>query len=65
MMARDSSRKMIRPDRAWPEMPPAGDPRGQHAERSEQAPFLTDDRVDEVGMGFGQVQQFLFSLHQT
>jgi gamma-glutamyltranspeptidase/glutathione hydrolase len=27
-------RKMIRPDRAWPEMPPAGDPRGQHSERA-------------------------------
>jgi gamma-glutamyltranspeptidase / glutathione hydrolase len=27
-------RKMIRPDRAWPEMPPAGDPRGKHAERA-------------------------------
>jgi len=27
-------REMIRPDRAWPEMPPAGDPRGLAAERS-------------------------------
>ena len=37
LLSRDYARKrreMIRPDRAWPEMPPAGDPRKLAAERS-------------------------------
>ena len=32
--ARAAPRSMIRPDRAWPEMPPAGDPRKLAAERA-------------------------------
>jgi gamma-glutamyltranspeptidase/glutathione hydrolase len=37
-------RAMIRPDRAWPEMPPAGDPRRRAAERSGGA-ALTPERA--------------------
>ena len=38
-------REMIRPDRAWPEMPPAGDPRKLTAERSAHGAKLVPERA--------------------
>ena len=38
-------REMIRPDRAWPEMPPAGDPRKLAAERSTRGTVLVPERA--------------------
>src|SRR5215475_10246518 len=38
-------RSMIRPDRAWPEMPPAGDPRKLSAERARSGAALVRQRA--------------------
>jgi gamma-glutamyltranspeptidase/glutathione hydrolase len=38
-------REMIRPDKAWPEMPPAGDPRKLAAERSTSGAKLVPERA--------------------
>ena len=38
-------RDMIRPDRAWPEMPPAGDPRKLAAERARQGAAPVPERA--------------------
>jgi gamma-glutamyltranspeptidase / glutathione hydrolase len=38
-------RKMIRPDQAWPEMPPAGDPRNLAAERGTSGAPLVPERA--------------------
>jgi gamma-glutamyltranspeptidase / glutathione hydrolase len=48
MLSRDYARKrreMIRPDRAWPEMPPAGDPRKLAAERVAHGASLVPERA--------------------
>jgi gamma-glutamyltranspeptidase/glutathione hydrolase len=48
LLSRDYARQrreMIRPDRAWPEMPPAGDPRKLAAERSGQGARLVPERA--------------------
>src|ERR1019366_8198083 len=37
----------------------------QYGDRPEQAEFFADDGVDGVGVGFGQVEQFLAALHQA
>jgi gamma-glutamyltranspeptidase/glutathione hydrolase len=38
-------RKMVRPERAWPEMPPAGDPRKRVAERAPQGAAQVPERA--------------------
>jgi gamma-glutamyltranspeptidase/glutathione hydrolase len=48
MLSRDYAKKrreMIRPDRAWPEMPPAGDPRKFAAERAAGGAPLMPERA--------------------
>ena len=48
LLSRDYARQrreMIRPDRAWPEMPPAGDPRKLAAERSTRGAALVPERA--------------------
>ncbi len=48
LLSRDYARQrreMIRPDQAWPEMPPAGDPRKLAAERSGQGARLVPERA--------------------
>src|SRR5262245_7606241 len=48
MLSRDYARmrrELIRPDQAWPEMPPAGDPRKLAAERAARAAPLVPERA--------------------
>jgi gamma-glutamyltranspeptidase/glutathione hydrolase len=48
LLSRDYARQrreMIRPDRAWPEMPPAGDPRKLAAERAHPGAALVPERA--------------------
>lgn len=48
MLSRDYAKKrreMIRPDKAWPEMPPAGDPRKLAAERAAPGAPLVPERA--------------------
>jgi gamma-glutamyltranspeptidase/glutathione hydrolase len=48
LLSRDYARQrrdMIRPDRAWPEMPPAGDPRKLAAERARQGAAPVPERA--------------------
>ncbi|MBX9844373.1 MAG: gamma-glutamyltransferase family protein [Xanthobacteraceae bacterium] len=48
LLSRDYARQrreMIRPDRAWPEMPPAGDPRKLAAERRTRGSGLVPERA--------------------
>jgi gamma-glutamyltranspeptidase / glutathione hydrolase len=48
LLSRDYARQrreMIRPDRAWPEMPPAGDPRKLSAERAHAGAPLVPERA--------------------
>ena len=48
MLSREYARKrraMIRPDKAWPEMPPAGDPRNGAAQRASTAAPLVPERA--------------------
>src|ERR1043166_8794803 len=48
LLSRDYARQrrdMIRPDRAWPEMPPAGDPRKLAAERAPRGAALVPERA--------------------
>ena len=48
LLSRDYARQrrgMIRPDRAWPEMPPAGDPRRLAAERAHAGAPLVPERA--------------------
>jgi gamma-glutamyltranspeptidase / glutathione hydrolase len=48
LLSRDYARQrreMIRPDRAWPEMPPAGDPRKLAAERTHPGATLVPERA--------------------
>jgi gamma-glutamyltranspeptidase / glutathione hydrolase len=48
LLSRDYARQrreMIRPDRAWPEMPPAGDPRKLAAERGTHGAKLVPERA--------------------
>jgi gamma-glutamyltranspeptidase / glutathione hydrolase len=51
MLSRDYARKrreLIRPDKAWPEMPPAGDPRKLAAERVAHGAPLVPERAFSV-----------------